>query len=185
MSKRTKILLSLLPVLFVFVLIFVFSSFDATDSSAQSSTIVKFIKKNIFPDLSKLKNKTDVRIVNDTIAFIIRKGAHMTVYMLLGFFSFASLWFIKNKKGRYFSAIAVSAIYAISDEIHQMYVPGRSCEFRDVCIDTCGAAFGAVICLVIVLLTELRRVRAELEQYKQGGQEEQRPQRPERRIRNP
>ena len=173
MSKRTKILLSLLPVLFVFVLIFVFSSFDATDSSSQSSTIVKFIKKNIFPDLSKLKNKTDIRIVNDTISFVIRKGAHMTVYMILGFFSFASLWFIKNRKARYFSAVAVAAIYAISDEIHQMFVPGRSCEFRDVCIDTCGAAFGAFICLIIVLLTDLRRVRAELEKYKQTAPQPQ------------
>ena len=168
MSKRTKILLSLLPVLFIFVLIFVFSSFDATGSSAQSSVIVKFIKKNIFPDLSKLRNKTDIRIVNDTISFIIRKSAHMSVYMLLGFFSFASLWFIKKKNARYFSAVAVGLIYAISDEIHQMYVPGRSCEFRDVCIDTCGAAIGAAICLVIVLITELRRVKAELEQYKQN-----------------
>ena len=168
MSKRTKILLSLLPVLFVFALIFFFSSFDATDSSAQSSVLVKFVKEDIFPKLSKLRNKTDIKIVNDTVAFVIRKTAHISVYMVLGFFSFVSLWFIKNRKARYFSAVAVAAIYAISDEIHQMYVPGRSCEFRDVCIDTCGAAIGAVICLIIVLLTDLRRVRAELEEYKQS-----------------
>ena len=159
MNKRTKIILSLLPVVLVFILIFVFSSFDATSSASQSSKIVDFIKKYIFPDLSTLKNKHDTRIVNDTISFIVRKIAHLSVYTLLGIFSFTGLWAVKNKKKRYFSAVGICMAYAITDEIHQSFVPGRSCEIRDVIIDTCGSAFGAFVCLVILLLLELRRIK--------------------------
>ena len=159
MSKKTKILLSLIPVFAVFILIFVFSSFDATSSASQSSKIVNFIKKYIFPDLGTLRNKHDIKIVNDTISFIVRKVAHLSVYTLLGVFSFSGLWAVKNKKKRYFSAVGICMAYAITDEIHQSFVPGRSCELRDVIIDTCGSAFGALICLLVLLLLELRRIK--------------------------
>ncbi len=159
MNKKTKIFLSLLPIILVFVLIFVFSSFDATSSSSQSARIVRFIKKYIFPDLNTLKNKYDIKIVNDTASFIVRKIAHLSIYTLLGMFTFAGLWPINNKKARYFTAVGICMAYAVTDEIHQLYVPGRSCEIRDVLIDTCGSAVGALICLVIVLLLELRRIK--------------------------
>ncbi len=159
MNKKTKIILSLLPVVVVFILIFVFSSFDATSSASQSSRIVSFIKKYIFPDLSTLRNKHDIKIVNDTISFIVRKAAHLSVYTLLGVFSFTGLWAIKDKKKRYFTAVGICMAYAVTDEIHQSFVPGRSCELRDVIIDTCGSAFGAAVCLVVLLLLELRRIK--------------------------
>lgn len=36
------------------------------------------------------------------------------------------------------------ALYACSDELHQYFVPGRSCKFFDVCVDSTGAFFGAL-----------------------------------------
>lgn len=39
-------------------------------------------------------------------------------------------------------ALAICISYAISDEVHQLYVPGRSGEVRDVIIDTAGASLG-------------------------------------------
>jgi len=38
-------------------------------------------------------------------------------------------------------------VYAITDEIHQYYVPGRSSQFSDVCLDATGAMIGILICL--------------------------------------
>ena len=36
------------------------------------------------------------------------------------------------------------ALYACSDELHQYFVPGRSCKFFDVCVDSTGTFFGAL-----------------------------------------
>jgi len=42
--------------------------------------------------------------------------------------------------------------YAITDEVHQYFVPGRSCEIKDVCIDGSGVLFGIVIVSLNILL---------------------------------
>ena len=42
-------------------------------------------------------------------------------------------------------SITLSFLYACTDEIHQIFVPGRSAQFRDILIDTLGASFGATI----------------------------------------
>ena len=42
-------------------------------------------------------------------------------------------------------SIFLSFLYACTDEIHQIFVPGRSAQFRDVLVDTLGASFGATI----------------------------------------
>lgn len=174
MNRKTKLLLGLIPVLLVFVVIFIFSSFDASSSSSQSGVIVKFLKKYIFTDLNDIKSKHDIKLVNDTLAFAVRKTAHFSVYMLLGGITFASMWIINNKKLRYLAALAICAGYAATDEFHQSFVPGRSCELRDVMIDSCGAAIGAGVCLVIVLLLELRQIKKSMaaqtgESYNDGN----------------
>ncbi len=42
-------------------------------------------------------------------------------------------------------SILFSFLYACTDELHQIFVPGRSAQFRDVLIDTLGASFGIAI----------------------------------------
>ena len=51
------------------------------------------------------------------------------------------------------------ALYACSDEFHQYFVPGRSCKFFDVCVDSSGAFFGALLFWGIFHLREQRRER--------------------------
>ena len=50
-------------------------------------------------------------------------------------------------------AWAIGTAYAVTDEIHQLFVPGRSCELRDICIDAVGVLCG---CLIIRLWTHYR-----------------------------
>ena len=42
-------------------------------------------------------------------------------------------------------SLLICLIYAFSDEIHQLFVLGRSGEFRDVLIDFCGSILGYFI----------------------------------------
>ncbi len=50
-------------------------------------------------------------------------------------------------------------LYACSDELHQYFVPGRSCKFFDVCVDSSGAFFGALLFWGIFYLGEQKRER--------------------------
>lgn len=42
-------------------------------------------------------------------------------------------------------ALILSSLYGISDEFHQIFTPGRSCDPMDWLVDTCAAAIGAAI----------------------------------------
>jgi VanZ like family len=66
---------------------------------------------------------------------ILRKGAHMTEYAILGLLLLRAL-------GRELPALAVGIGYAILDEVHQHFVRGRHASPVDVLIDTVGLAIG-------------------------------------------
>jgi VanZ family protein len=108
------------------LLIFLFSACDATLSSMQSDIIVNYINNFIS--------------VN---SFLVRKLAHFFLFFLLEMLVYFSIRSIK------YSFIFVS-LYAILDELHQYFVPGRSCELRDMIIDISG-------CILAIILITLGR----------------------------
>ena len=69
---------------------------------------------------------------------ILRKGAHMTEYSILGLLLLRAL-------GRELPAFALGIAYAITDEIHQHFVRGRHASPVDVLIDTAGVAIGVFL----------------------------------------
>ena len=69
---------------------------------------------------------------------ILRKGAHMTEYAILGLLLLRAL-------GRELPALALGIGYAITDEIHQHFVGGRHASPVDVLIDTAGVAIGIFV----------------------------------------
>ena len=46
------------------------------------------------------------------------------------------------------AAWLIGTAYAVTDEFHQSFVPGRSCEFRDIVIDSCGVLTGVLAALL-------------------------------------
>jgi VanZ family protein len=66
---------------------------------------------------------------------ILRKGAHMTEYAILGLLLLRAL-------GRELPAFAAGIGYAILDEVHQHFGRGRHASPVDVLIDTFGLAVG-------------------------------------------
>ena len=136
-----------LPTLLVFQMLFIFtmSSFGHTSSDAQSNLFVDFIAQN-FPHVRHgLENNL---ISLSTLIFFVRKTAHFTEYAVLGALFYLNLMqFLKLKQlhKKILLPIIFSFLYACTDEIHQIFVPGRSAQFRDVSIDTLGASFGVII----------------------------------------
>lgn len=83
------------------------------------------------------------------IEFFIRKGAHFFSYALLA----ALLVYALNTKRRLrrlIYAILISFLYACSDELHQMFTPGRTALIQDVLLDTIGAACGAGFMIMLI-----------------------------------
>ena len=53
-------------------------------------------------------------------------------------------------KYKFLISLFVGLIYAVSDEIHQSFILGRTASIRDVCIDTSGVFLGIIIVLIII-----------------------------------
>jgi VanZ family protein len=78
------------------------------------------------------------------INHLIRKSAHFTEYAILGFWCSLAIYRHSPKtyiaKGAILATI-ICSLYALSDETHQIFVPGRTPAAKDVVIDSAGAAF--------------------------------------------
>ena len=134
-KKLSKIHL-LLPLLWM-VVIFVLSHQSASISSGQSGVFVEQLHY-IAPSIDQ-----------QLLTFLVRKGAHIFAYFVLGILTFNALWRVDLSKFNFNYpvglSIVVCALYAVSDEFHQLFVNGRSGEIRDIIIDSCAATVGVFI----------------------------------------
>ncbi len=132
--KRKRIISVILLIIWLIV-IFVMSSFGGDDSASQSNIIVDFI--------AKLFNVSNLEV----LSFIIRKLAHVTEYLILGvlFTNVVHLYNAHNYWG-----IVYSFLYAISDEIHQYFIPDRACQITDMLIDLFGIILGFLLYKLII-----------------------------------
>ena len=80
---------------------------------------------------------------------VLRKGAHITEYAVLGMLLLRAL-------GSALPAFAVGVAYAITDEVHQHFISGRHSSPFDVAFDACGVALG----LLLLLSVQSQRARA-------------------------
>lgn len=152
MIQKRKIninrMLLLILILIIFITIFRFSSENSTKSEDTSGKVVKAVIE-INPKNKEL-NEIEKKRLAEKVVKPIRKLAHFTIYMLLGIavMNYMNTYKMNNKK-RIILTIIVGILYATSDEIHQFFVPGRSAEVRDVCIDTLGVICGVIIATVV------------------------------------
>jgi VanZ family protein len=86
----------------------------------------------------------------DKTSFMIRKTAHFSIYTLLGFCASFAVGKRKLFTLKSLGVILFGFTYAASDEFHQKFVKGRSCEFRDMMIDTGGVTTGMLISLIVM-----------------------------------
>lgn len=93
--------------------------------------------------------------VDDLTDFILRKTAHIIEFALLTLLSYRVGRLLFNKKNNaMLGAVFYNILYAISDEIHQIYVVARQGKILDVGIDAIGIFIVAIFLLVIQRYTE-------------------------------
>ncbi len=149
--KRYKYYLLWIPAIFIMILIFFFSAQNGNTSSETSGGFAEFLAKICYPDFASFSDSKKLSVLSNC-QFIVRKAAHFSVYAALGFF--CTLPLLHYKRLLFFkricAAVLISAVYALSDEFHQYFVPERSCRITDVLIDTCGALTGALCFSILV-----------------------------------
>ncbi|MGL5595114.1 MAG: VanZ family protein [Cetobacterium sp.] len=123
--------------IFIMLSIFWFSHQDGKESARQSTYVKKQVNK----------------VIGKGVTFNIRKNAHFFIYMVLGM----SLLLSREKAGKreILEVVGFVMLYAISDEFHQSFIPGRGASFIDACIDTLGGISGI---LVIKMTTRTKNI---------------------------
>ncbi|MGN1029825.1 MAG: VanZ family protein [Bacilli bacterium] len=127
-----KKLIKWLMLLVWMLVIFLFSN------QPHSGETTKSIIEQIMPNI-----KTNSLL--DMINFIVRKSAHITEYFILALLTISLLKeYTKKQSVILVSSLIFCFIYALTDEFHQSFIPGRSSLFRDILIDTSGSVLSLV-----------------------------------------
>jgi hypothetical protein len=77
--------------------------------------------------------------------FVVKKGGHALGYGLLGLAYFSALPRRLSFGYRWFLALLMAVLFALSDEFHQSFVLGRTSSLGDIVIDGFGAALALMI----------------------------------------
>ncbi|MBU5337205.1 VanZ family protein [Intestinibacter bartlettii] len=160
MKKRAKMIILTIIIILWMAFIFSMSAKNSTQSANISGGFIYNILNTFFAKFRGIDKTTQDSIV-EGLQFIVRKGAHFSAYAILGGLCFIDLTVLDKfkSKNNFIIAFIIVALYATSDEIHQYFVPGRSCELRDVMIDSCGALTGIIIVIVFSKLIKKLKQR--------------------------
>lgn len=142
-------LLSWVAVFLWMSLIFYLSHQPAAKSSELSNNVTEVIINTIETVAPKAK------IEKGDLHHLVRKNAHFLYYLVLGILAISALRIngVRSYRG-ILLALLICILYAISDEVHQIFVPGRSGEVRDVIIDSSGAGTGILVYSVVSWVSE-------------------------------
>lgn len=132
MNKKAKIIISWALVIACMAVIFSLSAQTAGESSEVSGWLIFIMKLNISQDF-------------------IRTVAHFLEYAGLAVLVFNALYQTFGYQ-RPVASLVISALYAASDEIHQLFVEGRAFQLSDIAIDSLGAASGIIVLILLIKL---------------------------------
>ncbi len=153
-NKRVIVIVIFIILLFGWgCVIYKFSDMNTISSNGKSTDIITVVLEkgleftnslgitNSHPNLSKIEHASS--LLNSPL----RKVMHASVYFVLAFLLILIVnMLFKNKK--YLVSLLITVIlcfsFALTDEYHQTKVVGRTGQFKDVVIDTCGALVGCL-----------------------------------------
>lgn len=138
-SSKNKVI-SLFLVIAWMILIFANSAVPGDKSDKESHLITD----QIVACIRKVSPKAASNV--EKINHLVRKNGHCLEYFILALLVANVLRrFGKRPKEVFITILFVCLLYAVSDEFHQSFVPGRSCEVLDVIIDFSGSFIGTIV----------------------------------------
>ncbi|WP_125587643.1 VanZ family protein [Companilactobacillus jidongensis] len=144
--------------------------FYSSSMTYKQQTSVPFLERTLghsdkpfYGGLSKIKFNYGGKIQsieNDGyyhfVEFFIRKGAHFSIYLLLGLFLCLAVYkyFSKNKFLMMLIPWLATTGLAAFDEFHQGLTGGRTPSVTDVILDSMGALTGILVLMLVLWLVE-------------------------------
>lgn len=139
-TKRYRIIARLLLLLMI-VIVFCFSS--------QKGEVSYEISENVANALAIEGIRDNPASTKPLIGGLsLRKYAHILLFLLMGIAAYYSFE-IKKHELHILHAWSICCTVAIMDELHQLYVPGRSFSVVDIIIDAIGAGVAIIMCAII------------------------------------
>ena len=143
-----KKIASIIAVLIWMSIIFGFSNQQGEGSGNTSRKISEVIVQMI--DIQHKYSEVEKDKLIEIVEPILRKVAHLTIYTIGGIaIANCVCQFCGKEKMVIGISTCIGAIYAISDELHQLMVNGRSGNIRDVIIDSIGILTGIMVFMLI------------------------------------
>lgn len=159
MKKQKYLIFILLGGMVVFI---TYMSARPVEQSAQMSYEIDRWICGILIDGYETLSEAQQQAAAVNLDFWVRKTAHGIEYCALGILLFlAAGLLIKNQKKRWAAAFCTGAAFAVLDEFHQYFVPGRSCELRDMIIDASGITVGIILAAAAGFLKRKREKKRE------------------------
>ncbi len=141
MTKQKKIMCAASWVLTALCMAAIFFfSHQNSDASAE-------ISMDFYSKILELIGRVAERLGHDGI----RTLAHFTEYTALGFLMSTSQMFTCSRR-RPWLTLGLCAAYAVTDEIHQLFVPGRAFQVKDMAVDSAGALLGISVFFLLSLI---------------------------------
>lgn len=136
-KKQIILLISWTAVIFWLVLIFYLSA----QPVAKSDGLSKKVTRVVVETAEKVVPRANFNL--SRMNHLVRKNAHFFSYLILGILMINAMRRsgVDGPKAFIFSYL-FCVLYAISDEFHQLFVPGRGAQGKDVIIDSAGALLG-------------------------------------------
>ena len=130
--------------------IFVFSNQPFNESNSKSKVIIKNVVRIVYKISKKEVSEERLDHIVLRLNKPLRKSMHMIEYCILTLMLLVTLKVMKvGNNELYLYAIFFCFTAACWDEIHQLYVPGRTGQFSDAIVDT----IGGIIALIIYKIT--------------------------------
>lgn len=162
-----KILVSIAAVILliaVYCMIFGFSAETGEVSGSRSGKICRACVETVDKVFACGWSEQEILQKSEWLETPIRKLAHFTEYGITAVLIYILVCQWTEPKRKVLLCIVLWILFtAAIDEIHQLYVPGRDGNIRDVCIDTAGGIFWLYLCTCYRKRTLRRRIKHEHE----------------------
>lgn len=152
------LILTFIATILCMITIFILSAQPATESDSNS----KFIVSKIVDSATKLGGdeipQSQREVIIDKVNNIARELMHSVVYFILGVF--AQITILGLFKKRLLSSIITFTfceVYGLTDEFHQLFVPGRTFQLLDLGMDAAGAIAAILLVLFVNKLIQKKR----------------------------
>ncbi len=142
--------LSFIPAFLMMYVIYKFSSQNSAESSALSMEVSRILVLAYNKIFQKGFDNTVLNVLIEQIHPYVRKGAHVTEYLLLAM-SVALPLYVYRLRGFWLTLFAgvFCVAFAALDELHQSNVVGRVCDYHDILIDSIGILIGIIAIRII------------------------------------